>query len=129
MLLDSNILIYAAQPAHHALRELVRDRDCSVSIVSRIEVLGFHRLAPDERSALESLFAALEILPLSEAVTVEAIRLRQQKSLTLGDAIIAATALVHGRTLVTRNTEDFAWIPGLQLWNPLADPTQPDSTK
>jgi hypothetical protein len=64
MLLDSNILIYAAQPAHHSLRELVRDQDCSVSVVSRIEVLGFHRLAPDERTALESLFGALEILPL-----------------------------------------------------------------
>jgi hypothetical protein len=46
------------------LRELVRDQDCSVSVVSRIEVLGFHRLAPDERTALESLFGALEILPL-----------------------------------------------------------------
>jgi predicted nucleic acid-binding protein len=47
----------------------------------------------------------------------------------LGDAIIAATAVVHAQTLATRNTDDFAWIPGLRLWNPLADPTHPDSTK
>jgi predicted nucleic acid-binding protein len=38
----------------------------------------------------------------------------------LGDALIAATALVHRRTLVTRNTADFAWVNGLQLLDPFA---------
>ena len=121
MLLDSNILIDGAQPAHHALRGLIRDRDCSVSVISRIEVLGFHRLAPDERIALETLFGAMEVFPLSEAVTLEAIRLRQRRSMTLGDAVIAATALVQARTLATRNTPDFDGIPGLTVWNPFAD--------
>lgn len=31
------------------------------------------------------------------------------------DLIIAATALMHGRTLVTGNTAHFSWIPGLRL--------------
>ena len=31
------------------------------------------------------------------------------------DIIIAATALQHGRVLVTGNTAHFAWIPGLRL--------------
>lgn len=31
------------------------------------------------------------------------------------DLIIAATALGHGRTLVTGNTAHFSWIPGLTL--------------
>ena len=34
------------------------------------------------------------------------------------DAIIAATALVHGFSLVTRNTKDFETIKGLPLINP-----------
>lgn len=33
------------------------------------------------------------------------------------DLIIAATALEHGRTLVTGNTTHFAWIPGLKIEN------------
>jgi predicted nucleic acid-binding protein len=40
------------------------------------------------------------------------------RRMTLGDAIIAATALVYGRTLVTRNIEDFRWIAELTLINP-----------
>lgn len=33
------------------------------------------------------------------------------------DLIIAATALQHGRALVTGNTAHFSWIPGLTLQN------------
>jgi len=33
------------------------------------------------------------------------------------DLIIAATALEHGRVLVTGNTLHFAWVPGLKLSN------------
>src|SRR5258708_2378934 len=32
-----------------------------------------------------------------------------------GDLLIAATALEHGRVLVTGNTADFSWIRGLTL--------------
>ena len=38
--------------------------------------------------------------------------------MTLGDALVAGTALAHNLTLVTRNTTDFAWIAGLTLLNP-----------
>jgi predicted nucleic acid-binding protein len=43
-----------------------------------------------------------------------------KRRLKLGDAIIAATALTHRMPLVTRNTDDFAGIPGLRLIDPLA---------
>lgn len=33
------------------------------------------------------------------------------------DLIIAATALHHGRALVTGNTQHFSWIPGLRVEN------------
>ncbi|MBO9626492.1 MAG: type II toxin-antitoxin system VapC family toxin [Microbacterium sp.] len=38
----------------------------------------------------------------------------------LGDALIAATALHHGLTLVTRNVKDFD-IPGLAVFNPFSE--------
>jgi len=53
----------------------------------------------------------VELIPLSDAVAQQAIQLRQQRRIKLGDSIIAGTALVHGLTLVTHNTDDFDWIP------------------
>jgi predicted nucleic acid-binding protein len=120
MLLDSNILIYAAQPEHAALRRFIAEHAPAVSVISYIEVLGFDRLKESERSLLEEFFEAAEILSLSDDVVQQAVRLRQQRRMSLGDSIVAATALVHGRTLVTCNTEDFRWIPNLSLLDPLA---------
>ena len=60
-----------------------------------------------------------EILPLSLTIAEQAASLRQQRRMGLGDAIIAATAMTHGLALVTHNTEDFRWIGGLELLDPL----------
>jgi predicted nucleic acid-binding protein len=62
----------------------------------------------------------LTVLPLDQPVLEQAVLLRQQRKMGLGDALVAATALVHRRTLVTRNTADFAWVDGLQLLDPFA---------
>jgi len=42
--------------------------------------------------------------------------------MTLGDALIAGTALSHNLKLVTRNIADFQWIAGLTLYNPFDKP-------
>ena len=41
--------------------------------------------------------------------------------MSLGDAIIAAAALVHDLPLATRNVRDFRWISDLRIVNPLAN--------
>ena len=59
-------------------------------------------------------------LALDEENIQRAIQLRQQRSMKLGDSIIAATALEYGVALVTRNEGDFKHIAGLQVINPFA---------
>lgn len=61
------------------------------------------------------------ILSLTDAIAQQAVTLRQQRRMGLGDAIIAATALVYNLTLVTHNTEDFRQIAGLELLDPLTN--------
>ena len=48
----------------------------------------------------EAFFKNTPTLPLSDEVIQKALALRQQKKMSLGDALIAATALIHGLTLV-----------------------------
>ena len=50
-----------------------------------------------------------------------AVKLRQSRKMTLGDSLIAGTALAFARTLVTRNVKDFEWISALKIHNPIAD--------
>jgi predicted nucleic acid-binding protein len=125
MLVDSNILIYAAQPVHAQLRRFIADHAPAVSAVSYVEVLGYHQLDDEELQYLEEFFRLAQVLSLSQAVLDQAVALRQQRKMSLGDALVAGTALVHSLTLVTRNVEDFQWIQGLSLLNPFdAEPPQ-----
>jgi predicted nucleic acid-binding protein len=118
VLLDSNIIIYSAQPEHAQLRLLIAEYVPAVSALSYLEVLGYHLLTQQQRQYFEEFFQVAQVLPISQDVLDQAVILRQQRRMTLGDAIIAGTALVHGLTLITRNTDDFRWIAQLELLNP-----------
>jgi len=122
MLIDSNIIIYAAEPEREDLRQFLVAQAPVVSAISRVEVLGYHKLTPEDLHEFEQFFTAAIVLPVSDAVLGQAIRLRQVRTMSLGDSIVAGTAMVHGHKLVTRNTKHFEWVPGLEVINPI-DPT------
>ena len=118
MLIDSNIIIYAAKAEHADLCAFIAQHTPAVSAISYVEVLGYHRLTEQERQHFEVFFATAPVLVLSQEILDQAVKLRQLKKITLGDALIAATALVHNLTLVTRNAKDFDWISNLSVLNP-----------
>ena len=117
-LLDSNIIIYASKPVYEFLQAHLVATDLYVSAVSFVEVLGFHGLTPCETAFLEEFFANTPMLPLAPSVLDQAVKLRCQRKMALGDALVAGTALAYGCTLVTRNTGDFDWVPALPLFDP-----------
>ena len=119
MLADSNILIYATKPEHAALRQWLIDTLPKVSVISKVEILGYHKLHAAEKVALTELLSSLELIYLTPSSYEIAIQLRQQRKLTLGDSLIAATCLERGYALATHNTLDFTWIDELKVVDPL----------
>ena len=117
-LLDSNIVIYATQPANGWLRSDILSQPFAVSQATRIEVLGWHKLTSQDKTDLEIFLTAGVVLSISDAIADRAIALRQARNFSLGDALIAATALEHDLELATRNADDFKHVSGLKWSNP-----------
>lgn len=112
-------------PAAVALITPLARGGLGISVVAYIEVYqGVYRQnsAAAERE-LESVLAVIPIVPLSLPVAQRCARLweslrsrgRRTGSRAL-DLIIAATAIEHDLTLVTRHTADYQDIPGLKLY-------------
>ena len=68
MLIDSNIIIYAARPEHENLRQFIAEHTPAVSAVSYVEVLGYHNLTKADQRLFEEFFASSVILPISQGV-------------------------------------------------------------
>jgi toxin FitB len=119
MLADSNIVIYSAQSQHAKIKDFILEHHpISVSAISYLEVLGYHLLDAEAQHYFEVFFQNVSMLPVSGEVIKKATVLRQQKKMSLGDAIIAATALLYDLTLVTHNVKDFDWINELSVLDP-----------
>ena len=121
-LLDTNIVIYylkAALPlkAMQLLNTIVDDQP-TLSVITKIEVLGFNSPNKEEQDFTTLFIEVADIINLDETIVAQTIELRKQLHIKLPDAIIAATAMVYNLTLLTRNTSDFNRIPNLLLIDP-----------
>lgn len=121
ILADSNLIIYAASGKYPELVEWFAENKPVVCAVTLVEVLGYHNLKAEEKDVLENLFAELSVIYPSAEVFQKAIELRQQRNVTLGNALIAATAIFHNLTLATHNLSDFDWADGLDSMDPLEE--------
>jgi predicted nucleic acid-binding protein len=110
LLVDSDILIEVSRgrdpkvvQAWKALAASSAVVSCSVVTVAEL----WHGALPEEREALEDLFAALLCLPADHSIGRLAgdylRRYHRSHGLALGDALIAATATVHDVPLWTGN--------------------------
>lgn len=120
-LIDTNVIIdYTANKLDDkaiAFVENIFNTDFNISVIVKIEVLGYNDV-PAKMQLLEDFIATAKILSLDEAITQKTIELRRNKKIKLGDAVIAATALVYNLTLITRNTADFKNIENLTCVDP-----------
>ena len=127
-LLDTDIVIdhLARQPATTALIARLAPDGVALSIITYMEIYQGILRSPDRERAeadFDAFLATTPLLPFSPAVARRCAALREQlrqrgqrvRARAL-DLIVAATALEHELTLVTRNRDDYADISDLELY-------------
>ncbi len=112
---DSNILIDALNGHSLAHREIARVDRPQISRITWIEVLS--KEAGTTLRNIEIFLGGFGIDEVDAEVSAHAAALRRERPrLRVGDAVILASAQVHQRILVTRNTRDFpAQMPGVRV--------------
>lgn len=131
-LVDTNVLSEARRGSTEA-RNWLRSVDPAtiyLSVVTLGEIMkGIAlRLRSDARAAAV-LTAWLEklrldyndrIFPITDRIALEWGRLAAERPRGMADGLIAATAMVHAKIIVTRNVADFsdAPVPIVDPWNP-----------
>jgi predicted nucleic acid-binding protein len=124
ILCDTNILIEfyknnlkVIDTLHHfGLNQL------AISAITQAE-LYYGAIDKIELMKIKKHLELLHILPIDITISNSFIELMETYSLShklsIPDAIIASTALVHKIDLYTLNLKDFRFIKGLNLYNPL----------
>jgi hypothetical protein len=130
-LLDTNVVAELRKPRPRAAVvewfEVTSGTELYVSVlvVGEIQqgIVRLRRRDPRQAAAHEAWLGRLRhefanrILPVSEEVALEWGRLNAADPLPVVDSLMAATARVHGLTLVTRNVRDFDRV-GVAYLNP-----------
>jgi hypothetical protein len=123
ILLDSDVIIAwlrgSESVAGAVINLLASGHNLLWTPVSVAEIFAGARKT--ESARVETLFLILEILPISETIGKEAGRYLQKysksHSLELGDALIAASAIVAGHSLWTLNKKHYP-MPEIRLFYP-----------
>lgn len=129
LILDSNTISYyfRGDPQVVPRLQALRPADVGVPAIVEYELrYGLLRLpqeaATPRLAALAQLLQPMQRLAFDSECAAQAARIRAEleaRGTPIGphDILIAATALRHQSTLVTRNVREFSRVPGLQWLN------------
>ena len=120
MLIDTDVLIWMTRGHIGATTKLQKIVPWRISAVTYMELAqGCRNKEELNRIKKGVVMCQTEILPLNVAISDRAIQLIDayalSHSLQLGDALIAATALEYGLTILTANSKHFSPIVGLRI--------------
>ena len=112
-LFDTNILIDLFSGRREAQQALEAwPLQNAISLITWMEVMvGAKKYHQEQRTRIA--LRSFNIIDVSHDIAERSVDLRQEYRMKLPDAIILATAQIHRLELITRNTKDFADIPGV----------------
>ena len=91
-----------------------QDHRVHYSVITRAELLA----GSTATDAVDTLLRPFREIRVDRPIAERAGRIRREAGVRLPDALIAATAIEEGLTLLTRNRKDFTRIRGLRLRTP-----------
>ena len=101
-LADTNAFIYLLQ-RHPGVQSLLK-AEWLFSFITEIELLGKPGITPSEAKLVRSMLMVNTKVSLSEAISEQAIMLKQRFNVKTPDAIIGGTALSLNLPLITADT-------------------------
>lgn len=120
-LIDTNVIsgyLSASLPARGmAMMDNVIDDIPNISVITEIELLCWNTDNVTEHN-VRNFIADSNVLNITPDIIAQCIKVRKGKKIKTPDAIIAATALATGYTIITSNEKDFVNIKGLKIINP-----------
>jgi len=118
-LMDSNVVIdFFNGKLPVKAKEMIIDLSPEISVITQIEILSNKSIGLDEYNNLVRFVDMATIHQIDNRVVQQTIELRQNYKMKTPDAIIAATAMVLGVPLLSRNKSDFEKIESISLINP-----------
>lgn len=109
---DTNFIIHLNEG--NPLVEPFLDYEFAVSFISEIELLGAFSISKSKKAQLHDILKDCAIVEMNSEIKHICIKIRQQYKMKVPDAIIAATAIVLNKSLVTSD-RDFEKIKELDL--------------
>lgn len=108
--------------ALHFLDKIL-DEECMISFITQIELLAWNQ-SEEEMKIVEAFIVSSEILWINQSIVDRTIEIRKKSKIKLPDALIAATAIEYGLTLLADNDKDFNKVEaiGLKYVNPKTYP-------
>ncbi|KKQ41427.1 MAG: nucleic acid-binding protein [Microgenomates group bacterium GW2011_GWC1_37_8] len=121
LLVDTSVIIdylRRKDKENSLIYKLSKKLDLKVSIITHAELYAGKSIweKVPARKTLEVLFTGIKILPITKDLSIQAGKIKAEHSISLIDAIIAATSLKTKIQLVTLNTIHFSSIKGLKLF-------------
>ena len=114
----SDYLSAAFAPPAVQFMDSVIDAIPNISIITQIELLCWNTNDTKKVESVKNFLEECNIFEITPDTVMQCVKVRKGKKIKTPDAIIAATALANGYTLITNNINDFKSIPGLKILNP-----------
>jgi predicted nucleic acid-binding protein len=102
---DTNIIMDIVKKKYDTqkLKAVLERKKLFVSVITRMELFASANIDPLEEQSIRIFLKKCKVIPMNRKIEHEAVMFRRKTHKKLPDSIIAATAIILGASLITRD--------------------------